>query len=219
MIGLVLAAVVYMLSSTVIMGIIPNADLKASHAPFAEAARLAVGNAGAIVIAVCAILKSFGSLGGWMLLVGQSAKAAADDGMFPAVFGRLNRHGVPGQGLVIVGVLMTAVLFATMSPTIAGQFSRIIDLAVILIVVPYIYASVAVVKVVHDHGLPRRTFVTYKWIAIGAVAYCLATVLGGDPGTVVNAMVALLLSVPFYPFFIRSMEAAARRKADAPSPE
>ena len=219
MIGLVLAAVVYMLSSTVIMGIIPNADLKTSHAPFAEAARLAVGNVGAIVIAVCAILKSFGSLGGWMLLVGQSAKAAADDGMFPAVFGRLNRHGVPGQGLVIVGVLMTAVLFATMSPTIAGQFSRIIDLAVILIVVPYIYASVAVVKVVHDHGLPRRTFVTYKWIAIGAVAYCLATVLGGDPGTVVNAMVALLLSVPFYPFFIRSMEAAARLKAEAPRPE
>jgi hypothetical protein len=30
---------------------------------------------------------------------------------------------------------------------------------------------------------------------------------------VVNAMVALLLSVPLYPFFIRSMEAAAKRKA------
>ena len=100
-----------------------------------------------------------------MLLVGQSAKAAADDGMFPAVFARLNRHGVPGRGLVIVGVLMTIVLFATMSPTIAGQFSRIIDLAVILVVVPYIYSSVAVVKVVYDHQLPARTFQTYKWIA------------------------------------------------------
>ena len=65
---------------------------------------------------------------------------------------------------------MTIVLFATMSPTIAGQFSRIIDLAVILVVIPYIYASVAVVKVVFDHKLPRRTFLTYKWIAIAAVA-------------------------------------------------
>ena len=45
------------------------------------------GTSGMVVIAVCAVLKSFGSLGGWMLLVGQSAKAAADDGMFPAVFG------------------------------------------------------------------------------------------------------------------------------------
>jgi len=135
MFGLGISAVVYVLSSSVIMGIIPNAELQKSHAPFAEAARLAVGDWGMIVISVCAILKSVGSLGGWMLLVGQSAKAAADDGMFPAVFARLNRHGVPGRGLVIVGVLMTIVLFATMSPTLGQQFGRIIDLSVILIVV------------------------------------------------------------------------------------
>jgi arginine:agmatine antiporter len=210
--GLGLSAVVYLLSSSVIMGIIPNAELQKSHAPFAEAARLAVGTWGMVVISLCAILKSVGSLGGWMLLVGQSAKAAADDGMFPTAFARLNRHGVPGRGLVIVGVLMTIVLFATMSPTLAGQFNRIIDLAVILAVVPYIYASVALVKVVYDRRLPAKTFQAFKWIAIAAVGYCLWAVKGGDPSTVVNAMVALLLSVPLYPFFIRSMEAAASRK-------
>lgn len=210
--GLGLSAVVYILSSTVIMGIIPNAELQKSHAPFAEAARLAIGTPAVVIVSLCAILKSVGSLGGWMLLVGQSAQAAADDGMFPKVFGRLNRYGVPGPGLAIVGVLMTIVLFATMSPTIAGQFSRIIDLAVILAVIPYIYSSVAVVKVIFDGHLPRRTFQKYKWIAIAAVVYCLWTVLGGDPPTVVNAMVALLISVPLYPFFIRSMEAAAARK-------
>jgi len=217
MFGLGISAVVYVLSSSVIMGIIPNAELQKSHAPFAEAARLAVGDWGMIVISVCAILKSVGSLGGWMLLVGQSAKAAADDGMFPAVFARLNRHGVPGRGLVIVGVLMTIVLFATMSPTLGQQFGRIIDLSVILIVVPYIYASVAVVKLVFDRGLPSHTFQTFKWIAIAAVAYCLWAVKGGDPQTVVHAMIALLVSVPLYPFFIRSMEAAAARKKASPN--
>jgi arginine:agmatine antiporter len=215
LIGLGLSAVVYVLSSTVIMGLIPNAELQKSHAPFAEAARIAIGTPGLVIVAICAVLKSVGSLGGWMLLVGQSAKAAADDGMFPQVFGRLNRHGVPGIGLVIVGVLMTIVLFATMSPTIADQFSLIINLAVILAVIPYIYASVAVVKVAFDHGVPRSTFRLYKWIAIGAVIYCLWTVIGGDPDTVVNAMVALLISVPLYPFFLRSMEAAAKRKRTA----
>jgi arginine:agmatine antiporter len=215
LIGLGLSAVVYVLSSTVIMGLIPNAELQKSHAPFAEAARIAIGTPGLVIVAICAILKSVGSLGGWMLLVGQSAKAAADDGMFPKVFAKLNRHGVPGVGLAIVGVLMTIVLFATMSPTIADQFSTIIDLAVILAVIPYIYASVAVVKVAFDHGVPRSTFRLYKWIAIGAVIYLLWTVIGGDPDTVVNAMVALLISVPLYPFFLRSMEAAAERKRTA----
>ena len=213
LIGLGLAAVVYMLSSTVIMGILPNEELQTSHAPFAEAARLALGTTGAIVISVCAVLKSMGSLGGWMLLVGQSAKAAADDGMFPRAFARLNGNGVPGRGLIIVAVLMTAVLFATMSPTLAGQFNNLVNLAVILIIVPYIYSAVAVVKVVHDHKLPAKTLQTYKWIGISAVVYCLWVILGGDPKTVVHAMVALLVSVPLYPFFIRSMEAAAKRKA------
>jgi arginine:agmatine antiporter len=212
LIGLAIAAVVYMLSSTVIMGILPNEELQVSHAPFAEAARLALGTAGAVVISVCAVLKSVGSLGGWMLLVGQSSKAAADDGMFPDVFGRLNANGVPGRGLVIVAVLMTVMLFATMSPTLAGQFNNLVNLAVILIIVPYIYSAVAVVKIVHDHQLPRRTFLTYKWIAITAVVYCLWVIVGGDPETVLHAMVALLLSVPLYPFFIRSMEAARKRK-------
>jgi len=213
LIGLVLAAIVYVLSSTVIMGIVPNDELQTSHAPFADAARLALGPAGAIVISVCAVLKSVGSLGGWMLLVGQSAKAAADDGMFPRVFARLNGNGVPGIGLVIVAVLMTVVLFATASPTMAEQFSRIVDLAVILIIVPYVYSSIAVVKVLSDRQASPATFRTYKWLALVAVVYCLWAVLGGDPETVVHALVALLASVPLYPFFIRSMEAAATRAA------
>ena len=214
LIGLAISAVIYILSSTVIMGIIPNAELQRSHAPFAEAARLAVGNAGMAIIAVCAILKSVGSLGGWMLLVGQSAKAAADDGMFPRVFGRLNRHGVPGRGLVIVSVLMTAMLFATMSPTIANQFNRLIDLAVILAVVPYVYSAVAMVKVVFDHE-GRKAVPKYLWIMFVAVAYCLGAVVGGAPKTVVAAFVALLASVPLYPFFFRSMQRAAERKRAA----
>ena len=61
LIGLGLAAVVYVLSSTVIMGIIPNAALQTLHAPFAEAARLVMGTWGMAIVAVCAILKSVGS--------------------------------------------------------------------------------------------------------------------------------------------------------------
>jgi arginine:agmatine antiporter len=214
LIGLAISAVIYLLSCTVIMGIIPNAQLQTSHAPFAEAARIAVGSTGMVIIGLCAILKSVGALGGWMLLVGQSAKAAADDGMFPRIFGRINRYGVPGTGLIVVSVLMTIVLLATMSPTIAGQFDRIINLAVILIVAPYIYASVAVVKVVYDHVGRGRTFSFFKVVALAAVAYCLWTVIGGDPKTVVGSLVALLVSVPLYPFFLRSMEAAAKHKRE-----
>ncbi len=68
-------------------------------------------------------------------------------------------------------------------------------------------------KVISDRHLPAATFQTYKWLALVAVVYCLWAVVGGDPATVVRAFVALLVSVPLYPFFIRSMEAAAKRRS------
>ena len=122
-----------------------------------------------------------------------------------------NGNGVPARGLLIVAGLMTIVLFATMSPILAGQCNRIVDLAVILIVVPYIYPAVAVVKVIYDQQLPRSTFLRYKWMALTAVVYCLWAVIGGDPKTVVYALVALPISVLLYPFFTRSMDAASKR--------
>lgn len=211
-IGLVLAAVVYMLSSTVIMGIMPAAQLQESHAPFAEVARIAIGAPAAIIISICAVLKSIGSLGGWMLLVGQSAKAAADDGMFPQVFGKLNKHGVPQAGLIIVSVLMTLVLFATMSPTIAEQFSRAVDLAVILIIVPYIYSAIALINLLAIHQDSGARLHAYRLCAVGAVLYCLWAVVGGDQHTVVNAFVALLVSVPLYLFVTRRTQPAILRQ-------
>ncbi|WP_249043642.1 amino acid permease, partial [Burkholderia territorii] len=60
--GVVLAAVCYVLSSTVIMGMIPNKALLASSAPFADAARLALGDTAANAVAICAALGCLGSL-------------------------------------------------------------------------------------------------------------------------------------------------------------
>lgn len=216
--GLVLAAIVYILSSTVIMGIMPASELQKSHAPFAEVARIALGPAAAIVISICAVLKSVGSLGGWMLLVGQSAKAAADDGMFPKIFGRLNANGVPSMGLIIVSALMTVVLFATMSPTIADQFSRAVDLAVILIIVPYIYSAIALINLLAIHKDHSRSLHLYRLAAKLAVVYCLWAMVGGSPHTVMNAFVALLLSVPLYLFVTRRTQPAILRQAPIAPP-
>jgi len=201
-----------MLSSTVIMGIIPAAQLQTSHAPFAEVARIAIGAPAAIVISICAVLKSVGSLGGWMLLVGQSAKAASDDGMFPKVFGQLNENGVPKQGLIIVSVLMTVVLFATMSPTIAEQFNRAVDLAVILIIVPYIYSVIALINLLAIQKVSPATTLSFRLLGLAAVFYCLWAVVGGDQHTVVNAFIALLLSVPLYLFVTRRTQPDILRK-------
>ena len=124
------------------MGIIPNQELIASSAPFSEAVRIALGSTAGNVVALCAAAGCLGSLGGWTLLVGQTAKAAADDGLFGNVFARVNRRGVPSAGLAIVAGIMTLQVLATMSPTAAQQFGKIASIAVIMTLLPYIYSSI-----------------------------------------------------------------------------
>ncbi|VEB51294.1 amino acid permease [Salmonella enterica subsp. enterica] len=75
-----------------------------------------------LLFSFCAAAGCLGSLGGWTLLAGQTAKAAADDGLFPPIFARVNKAGTPVAGLLIVGVLMTIFQFSSMSPNAAKEF-------------------------------------------------------------------------------------------------
>src|SRR5436190_1755222 len=56
MAGVTIAAVIYVLSTTAIMGIIPNDELRHSTAPFADAALRVLGPTGAVLITICAIV-------------------------------------------------------------------------------------------------------------------------------------------------------------------
>ena len=205
LLGLALAAVIYISCSLVIMGMVPMAQLRDSSAPFADVAQLMIGQWGVLVIALCAILKSAGALGGWMLLVGQSAKAAAEDGLFPRVFCQLNKHGMPGTGLMIVAVLMSALLLATSSPTLARQFDQLTNIAVLLTIIPYLFSAGALVCSTLERGEQGWMRAACLLTAAAAIAYCLYALLGADAQLLAYATVAVLFSAALYPFFRQRM--------------
>ncbi len=119
--GVLIAAVCYVLSTTAIMGMIPNAALRVSASPFGDAARMALGDTAGAIVSFCAAAGCLGSLGGWTLLAGQTAKAAADDGLFPPIFARVNKAGTPVAGLIIVGILMTIFQSAAFHQTLRSS--------------------------------------------------------------------------------------------------
>jgi len=211
--GLALSAVIYIACSLVIMGMLPMAELRDSSAPFADAAQIMVGPWGAVAIALCAVFKSFGALGGWMLLVGQSAKAAAEDGLFPRVFCRVNRHGMPGAGLMVVAALMSVLLLATASPTLSHQFDRLTNIAVLLTIIPYLFSAGALIWHGLAHGERGWTLAGCLLAGGAAIMYCLYALLGAEPQLLAYATVAMLFSAALYPFFMGRMREAAARKA------
>ncbi|TCT06805.1 arginine/agmatine antiporter [Aquabacter spiritensis] len=195
--GVVIAAVCYVLSSSVIMGMIPNKELVASSAPFADAARLALGDTAAGVVAACAAIGCLGSLAGWTLLVGQTAKAAADDGLFPNLFSKVNSKGVPSLGLAVVAIIMSVQVLATMSPTASEQFGKIASIAVIMTLLPYIYSAIAL-KVLGYKAMPHGEYGVYTMIALVAAVYSLWALVGSDGNQTRWSLIFVISTMVFY---------------------
>jgi arginine:agmatine antiporter len=197
-IGLVVSTVIYIACCTVMMGLLPNAALRVSGAPFADAARVMLGNWAAIVISLAAILKAAGALVGWILIVAQSSQAAAQDGMFATSFAVTNARGMPVRNLVITGVLMTLLLVLTTSPDIATQFATITNATVVLMALPYIYSVVAMWRLNRTLALTPggRHFLVV--VGLFACAYCVGVVLGQSADLNRKALVVLLVSTPLF---------------------
>ncbi len=198
LLGVLIAALVYVLSTTAIMGVIPNDELRHSSAPFADAAMRVFGPVGAVIITLCAIMKACGCLGGWTLVNAETALATARDGLFPAMFSKTDGRGVPVRGLAIVATFMTVIVFLTMSPTVGDAFLTLTDISVLLVLTPYIFAAVSVAYYVQK-GMTTRSL---TWIALIVIAYCLAVIIASAGTAVAISMALGLATAPLFRAFL-----------------
>ncbi|HTJ63628.1 MAG TPA: amino acid permease [Alphaproteobacteria bacterium] len=196
--GVGLAAVIYMVSCTVLMGIVPAKELAASSAPFAIVARQIFGPAAATLLILTTILKASGTHGGWTLVSAATAKAAADDGAFPSIFGKTDSRGIPTQSLIVHGFLMTAAAFATTSPTIGQQFSKLIDVSVVFSMTCYTYSAIALIRL-QPAGAPGA--MRYRVMSVLAIVFSLWVIWKSDWTLLEIALLVMLSSVPLYPFY------------------
>src|SRR5262245_28388417 len=126
MFGTLGAAAIYILSTMVIQGIVPNADLANSTGPFGLAyARMFNPTVGSMVMAL-AVLACIGSLLGWQFTIAQTARSAADNRMFPRLFGVVNRMDAPVAGMITMGVVQSLLALSTISPSLSDQFGVLV---------------------------------------------------------------------------------------------
>jgi arginine:agmatine antiporter len=197
MLGIVIAGLLYVLGTTVVMGVVPRAQLIASGAPFADAAQLMWGAWAVDVVAIAVMLSSLGALNGWTLMMGQVPMAAASDQVFPAMFGRVSSRGVPAAGLIISASLATALLLVQVggASKFAAIYNMIVSLSTMAAVIPYVFCSLAPGLITAHAGgaAPRITPVE-----VVAFAFAMFTVYGCGPEPVLYGLVLLLLGLPVY---------------------
>ena len=204
--GIAIAGVVYLVSSVLMMGIVPVSELADSGAPFALVAGKMFGAWAIPVIAAAAALKASGTLGGWMLVTGESGARAAQRGFLPGVFGRLRANGSAGTGLFIIALLMTLLAVITLSPTVSDQFETLIEMVVILVVMAYAAAGLSLLL-----GTPERPATSRERVlGMGALVACGLLVYSTPGKTLVGGLVIDLLAWAAYRGFGRRTAPPAR---------
>lgn len=193
--GLAIASLTYLLACGVIMGILPAATLARSSAPFADAVAPILGAVAAALVAAGAMAKACGTLGGAILTTVETADSKAVMGQISRRVGARAAPRASTRHLMWTGLLMTVVTLATISPTVARQFTVIIDVSVILGVVVYIAACAALWRIAGTVAVGRRSI---RALALGAVLFCGAMIAATEPILLVWSAALVALSVAAY---------------------
>jgi len=139
--GTWIATGVYILGSIAVMGIIPPETLATSQAPFADAAVVIWGESARNWVALGIVISVFGALNGWIMMQGQIPLAAAKDGLFPALFGKLNKNNSPATGIAFSSILISGLMLMNYSKSLISAFEFMILLATLTCLVPYLFST------------------------------------------------------------------------------
>lgn len=208
MLGTLGAAVIYVLSTTVIQGIVPNAELAASNGPFGLAYTLMFNPTVGSIIMALAVMACVGSLLGWQFTIAMTAKSAADDRMFPRFFTKVNALGAPITGMLVMGVVQTLMALSTISPTLSEQFGALVNLAVVTNVVPYIISLSALVVMMQKAGTPEGAYRRNVAITVVALLYSVYAIYASGADAVLGGMVVMGIGYVIYGFISPRFEVA-----------
>jgi len=196
--GTVIAALVYILSSISIMGMIPPQELSKSVAPFADAASVLWGNGSQYIIAIVALISVFGALNGWILIQGQMPEAIARDKLFPSIFAKKNKNGMPAFGIIISSILATILILMNYSGGLLKVLEFMLLVSTVSALIPYLFCSVSYFLLKRKEQLNSENKLEYWFLAIITSLFSLYALLGSGYDSIFWGLLFLLLGVPVY---------------------
>ncbi|MEY3183202.1 MAG: hypothetical protein RLZ35_1187 [Pseudomonadota bacterium] len=192
--GTLLVAFLYILSSFVVMGVVPLDQLAQSKAPFADAAQYIFGGQPHwhYSIALMGSVVCLGTLNAWILTSGQIGMGAAEDGLFPRFFKKVNANHAPQWSIILSSCGMIPLLFFTLSDNLVNQLNTIIDLSVTAFLLIY---TVCILSFLKLSAKKRRLD---KVLGLLALAFCAWSLWAAGLKTIVLATLITLSGLPVF---------------------
>ena len=203
------AAVIYVLSTWVIQGIVPNKELAESTGPFGLAFEHMFNPTIGRIVMGLAVLACVGSLLGWQFTIAMTGKSAAEGKMFPQFFTKVNAGGAPITGMIVLGVVQSLLALSTISPSLSEQFGVLVNLAVVTNVIPYIISLSALFVMMKTGGATQGQTTTNTWIAVVAMLYSVYALYASGQSAVMGGMICMGLAYIVWGFIAPRFVAAA----------
>ncbi|MGB5553676.1 MAG: amino acid permease [Flavobacteriaceae bacterium] len=203
MLGTVITAMVYILGTVMIMGMIPPEILAKSPAPYADAMEIISGSWGRDLVAIGAAIAAFGALNGWILVQGQIAMATAKDDLFPKLFKKENKNGVPILGMILGSTLTSVVMLMNYTDGLVDQFKFLILLTALCVLIPYLFSAASYVLITIQRKGDTANWVSVLGLGGLAFAYSLWAIFGAGEEAVFWGFILLMSGIPLYVYMKR----------------
>ncbi|MGM7722649.1 amino acid permease [Metabacillus sp. Hm71] len=207
-IGLFIALTIYIGITLLIMGVLPQEVLKASDKPFVDALSVMIGDMGATVMAILAIVSLLGSTIGWILLSAEVPYQAAKKGTFPSFFAKVNKKGSPVRALTVTNAMSQIFILSVISGTISEAYTFLTTSATLAYLIPYFVSALFFLKLVIK-GETYDRIAGSRWfdglIAVLALIYSVWVIKSGisDLTTFSLGIGLFLAGIIIYPFVNR----------------
>jgi APA family basic amino acid/polyamine antiporter len=217
--GTGLSAILYLLVTAAVMGLVSHHSLVGNGAPFVDAFQTMFGHASWVgkLVAGTAVVSGIGALNGWTLVTAEMPYAAAKDGLFLPQFAKLNRDGAPWFGILVSTAVASALMaFAYSGATGLTVFTYLVDLSVVTVAIPYFFSACAQLAYLVSR---RRRVVGWLFardlsIATASVLFSLWVAFASGYQAVYQAVLLLLVGIPIYAF----LKARKERLGDVAEP-
>lgn len=146
LIGTGASALLYVLVTAAVMGLVPHDALATTGAPFVDAFEtIFPGSSWAgTFIAAIAVVSGIGALNGWTLIVTETSRAIAEDDLFPRPFAWIDRNGTAWFGIVVGTALPSLLmLWRYMSGSGLTVFTYLVNLTVMTVAIAYFFSALA----------------------------------------------------------------------------
>ncbi|KQY84742.1 amino acid permease [Brevundimonas sp. Root1423] len=201
--GVLLASVVYVAASAAVFGVIPANVLVQSSSPYADLTARVFGASIGAAVAAAAVVKAVGTLSGWVMLGGETARAAARHGYLPSGFGAGDH--TPIANPLLGGAIMSVVAVISGQPTLGGQFGMLIGVTSVLSLVVYGLCSASLFR------LARWT--RARGVAALGLLFTSAAVVAAAPGYILPTAIFFVVTTGVWFAFMRKSAAPVDPKA------